>query len=123
MNTLVTALTVALLSVGLATSAADFSGTWDLAMEWSGDFRSTGVCTFKQEGDTLSGTCGSPDKFPISGRVQNNKLNWQVDVEQDGAKGRMEFKGEVDEQGTTINGSCSVVGAAQDGTFTMKKRS
>ena len=34
----------------------------------------------------------------------------------------MEFNGEVDEQGTTIKGSCSVVGA-QDGTFTMKKRS
>ena len=123
MKTLATALTVALLSgVGLAESAADFSGTWDLAMEWSGDSRSTGVCVFKQEGDKLSGTCGSPDKFPISGRVQSNKLNWQLDVEQDGAKGRMEFNGEVDEQGTTIQGSCSVVGA-QDGTFTMKKRS
>jgi hypothetical protein len=123
MKTLVTALTVALLSgVGLAESAADFSGTWDLEMEWSGDSRSTGVCTFKQEGDKLSGTCGSPDKFPISGRVQNNKLNWQLDVEQGGTKGRMEFDGEVDEQGTTIKGSCSVVGA-QDGTFTMKKRS
>ena len=123
MKTLATALTVALLSgVGLAESAADFSGTWDLAMEWSGDSRSTGVCVFKQEGDKLSGTCGSPDKFPISGRVQSNKLNWQLDVEQDGAKGRMEFNGEVDEHGTTIKGSCSVVGA-QDGTFTMKKRS
>ena len=123
MKTLVTALTVALLcGVELAESAADFSGTWDLAMEWSGDSRSTGVCVFRQEGDKLSGTCGSPDKFPISGRVQNNKLNWQLDVEQDGAKGRMEFNGEVDEQGTTIKGSCSVVGA-QDGTFTMKKRS
>jgi hypothetical protein len=39
------------------------------------------VCVFKQEGDKLSGTCGSPDKFPISGRVQSNKLNWQLDVE------------------------------------------
>lgn len=40
----------------------------------------------------------------------------------DGTKGRMEFNGEVDEQGTAIKGSCSVVGA-QDGAFTMKKRS
>ena len=123
MKTVVTALTVALISgVGLAGSEADFSGTWDLEMKWSSDSKSNGVCTFKQEGDELSGTCGSPDKFPIIGRVQNNKLNWQLDVEQGGTKGRMEFDGEVDQQGATINGSCGVVGG-QDGTFTMKKRS
>lgn len=120
MKTVVTALTVALGSgVGLA---ADLSGTWDLEMKWSSDSKSAGVCSFEQEGDKLSGTCGSPDKFPITGRVQNNKLYWQLDVEQSGTKGRMEFDGEVDEQGATINGSCSVVGG-QDGTFTMKKRS
>ena len=61
-------------------------------------------------------------RFPITGRVQNNKLYWQLDVEQSGTKGRMEFDGEVDEQGATINGTCGVVGG-QDGTFTMKKRS
>ena len=123
MKTLATVLTVALLSgVGLAVSAADVSGTWDLEMRWSSDSKSTGVCTFKQEGDKLSGICGSPDKFPITGRVQNNKLSWHLDVEQNGTKGRMEFNGEVDEQGATIKGSCSVVGG-QDGTFTMKKRS
>ena len=123
MKTLVTALTVALLAgVGLAASAADFSGTWDLEMKWSSDSTSTGVCTFKQEGDNLSGTCGGPDKFPIIGRVQNKKLNWQLYVEQGGTKSRMEFDGEVDEQGATIQGSCNVVGG-QDGTFTMKKRS
>ena len=123
MKTLMTALTVALLSgVGLAESAADFSGTWDLEMKWPGDSTSTGVCIFKQEGYKLTGTCGGPDKFPITGRVQNNKLNWQLDVEQGGTTGRMEFDGEVDEQGATIQGSCSVVGGL-DGTFTMKKRS
>ena len=123
MKTLVTALTVALLcGVGLAGSAVDLSGTWDLEMKWSSDSKSTGVCTFKQEGDRLSGTCGSPDKFPIIGKVQNKKLYWQLEVEQSGTKGRMEFDGEVDEQGATIQGSCSVVGG-QDGTFTLKKRS
>jgi hypothetical protein len=123
MKALLTALTVALFSgVGLVGSAADLSGTWDLEMKWASDSKSTGVCTFKQEGDKLSGTCGGPDKFPIIGRVQNSKLYWQLDVEQSGTKGRMEFDGEVDEQGATIQGSCSVVGG-QDGTFTLKKRS
>ena len=123
MKTRVTILAVALLfGVGFAVWAADVSGTWDLEMKWSSDAKSTGVCTFKQEGDILSGTCGSPDQFPITGRVQNNKLYWQLDVEQSGTKGRMEFDGEVDAQGATINGACGVVGG-QDGTFTMKKRS
>ena len=124
MRTLVTVLTVALLSgVGLAVSAIDVSGTWDLEMKWSSDAKSTGGCTFTQEGDKLSGTCGRLDeKFPLVGKVQNNKLSWHVDVEQHGTKGRMEFDGEVDEQGATIKGSCRVVGGL-DGTFAMKKQS
>ena len=101
-------------------SAPDVSGTWDVEMIWSADSKSTGVCTFKQEGDTLTGTCGGTDKFPITGRVQNSRLSWQFEVKQDGVAGRMEFAGELDAQGTTINGSCSVV-PGQDGTFTMKK--
>lgn len=123
MKTLVSVLTVGLLSgVGLAVSAADVSGTWNLEMTWSTDSKSTGVCTFKQEGDKLSGTCGAPDTFPITGRIQNNKLSWTLDVDQNGTKGRMEFNGEVDEQGATIEGACRVVGGL-DGTFTMKKQS
>src|SRR5688572_31336696 len=111
MKTVLTLLAVALLSgVGLAVPATDVSGTWDLEMKWSIDSKSTGVCTFKQEGDTLSGACGGLDKFPITGKVQNNKLSWQFDVEQNGTMGRMEFDGEVNKQGSTIEGSCSVVG-------------
>jgi hypothetical protein len=117
-----TLLAVALLSgVALAMSAADVSGTWDLEMKWSGNARSTGVCTFKQEGEKLTGTCGSPEKFPITGRVQDRQLSWQFDVSQEGNIGRMKFDGDLDEQGTTIEGSCSVVDG-QDGTFTMKRQ-
>jgi len=122
-TTLGTLLAVGLLSgVGLAVSAADVSGTWNLEMKWSIDSKSTGVCTFKQEGDKLSGTCGDPDRFPITGRIQNNKLSWQLDVEQNGSKDRMEFNGEVDEQRATIEGSCNTAGGL-DGSFTMKKQS
>jgi hypothetical protein len=122
MKTVLTLLAVVLLSgVGLAVSAADVSGTWDLEMKWSGDAKSTGVCTFKQQGEKLSGTCGSPEKFPITGRVQNRQLSWQFDVSQEGNIGRMKFDGELDEQGTTIEGSCSVVDG-QDGTFMMRRQ-
>jgi hypothetical protein len=97
------------------------SGTWDLEMNWSSDARSTGTCEFRQDGDKLTGTCGGDDRFPISGQVQNNELRWAFEVKQEGSQGRMEFAGELDAQGTTIKGSCSIVGG-QGGTFTMKKK-
>jgi hypothetical protein len=123
MKTLMTLLTFATMSgVALAVSASDVSGTWDLEMKWSGDAKSTGVCTFKQDGEKLTGTCGSPEKFPITGRVESDRLSWEFDVSQEGNIGRMKFDGRLDEQGRTIKGSCSVVNG-QDGTFTMKKQS
>ena len=112
----------AFFGVAVTGQAADVSGTWNLEMIWSGDAKSTGVCTFEQDGGRLSGTCGGTDKFPITGEIRNNNLSWQFDVEQDGNKGRMEFAGELDEQGTMIEGSCTVVGG-QDGTFTMTRQS
>jgi hypothetical protein len=123
MKTFASLLAVTLLAgFGGTASAVGVSGTWDLEMKWSGDAKSTGVCTFKQEGDRLTGTCGSPEKFPITGRVENHRLSWQFDVSQGGHTGRMKFDGALDEQGTTIEGSCIVVDG-QEGTFTMKKQS
>jgi hypothetical protein len=122
MKTVVTLAMVALLSApALTSSALDVSGTWDLEMRWAGDTKSTGVCTFNQEGEKLAGSCGGADQFPLTGRLQNNRLSWQFDVKQDGGGGRMEFAGELDQQGTTITGSCRIVGG-QDGTFTMKRQ-
>jgi hypothetical protein len=101
--------------------AADVTGAWDLTMTWSGNTTSTGVCTFEQTGERLTGTCGGDDKFPISGQVTDNRISWEFKVEQNGNKGRMAFDGEPDEAGTTIKGSCRIVGSRQ-GTFTLVKR-
>jgi len=111
----------AVFGAGVAVQVADVSGTWTLEMRWSGDTKSTGVCAFEQDGSTLRGTCGDTDKFPLSGEVRGSKLSWQFDVERDGNKGRMEFAGELKEDGAVIEGSCAVVGG-QDGSFTMKKQ-
>ena len=123
MKILLTLLAAGLVSTAaFALSSADVTGTWDLEMRWSGDVRSTGTCTFRQEGQKLMGTCGGAAQFPIEGEVRDDSVSWQFDVEQDGAKGRMEFAGDLDVQGTTIEGVCSIVGG-QDGSFTMKKQS
>ena len=113
-------LAVGMLAVTASGQVANVSGNWELQMAWP-EATSTGVCTFKQERDTLTGTCGSAtDRFPVMGRVEGNRLSWQVNVTQDGSTGQMEFSGELDGQGTTIRGTCNIVGA-NSGTFTMKR--
>ena len=71
----------------------------------------------------LTGTCGGDtDRFRVThGEVFANQVSWQLDVTQGGAAGLMRFAGELDGEGTTINGSLSIDGGA-DGTFTMKKK-
>jgi hypothetical protein len=113
-------LTLTALTAGPA-FVADVSGTWSLTMQWPGDRQSTGVCTFEQDGRKLSGKCGGDDRFAITGQVEDKRLTWEFDVEQNGNRGHMVFSGELDDAGNTIKGSCSIVGA-QDGTFAMTKQ-
>lgn len=110
---------VMMLAVSAWAQSSNVSGNWELEMSWP-ETKSTGTCTFQQEGESLKGTCGGADRFAIKGRVEGNRLTWQVEVAQDGASGRMEFSGELDGQGATIRGTCSVVGQ-NSGTFTMKR--
>ena len=101
--------------------AADVSGVWDLDMHWSGsESHSTGVCTIKQDGQKLTGSCG-PGNSTLTGGLLDRSLTLQIDVEQDGNKGQMTFTGTVDENVTAIKGSCQIVGG-QEGTFVMKKQ-
>jgi carbon monoxide dehydrogenase subunit G len=114
-------LTIALLLARtLALSASDVSGTWNLEMKFP-TATSTGTCVFKQDGETLNGTCGGSERFAITGEINGSRLSWQFYVKQGGSEGRMEFTGELDGRGTTITGSCRVV-EGPDGTFTMKKQ-
>ena len=102
-----------------AAQRADVSGVWNLEMEWSGGSRSTGVCKLKQDDDKLSGTCAG--KSSVTGEARDGKLTWRVQVEEDGQKGQMTFEGTLDEPGTSIRGTCAVVGGPS-GKFTMTRR-
>ena len=119
MKGLVVFVMLGILSMTASAQQANVSGSWDLEMSWP-ESKSTGACTFQQEGESLKGSCGGADKFAVTGRVDGNKVTWQLDVEQGAAAGRMEFVGEVDREGTTIRGTCTIVGA-NSGTFTMKR--
>jgi hypothetical protein len=101
---------------------ASVTGTWELEMRWPDGSVSTGTCVLEQKGDTLTGTCGGGnDRFPAAGRAAGGDVSWVVDVKQGGADAAMEFTGKVDGTGSTITGTCRIVGV-QGGTFTMKKR-
>jgi hypothetical protein len=112
-----------LIGIALAFAAseiADVSGVWNLEMEWSSSgSRSTGVCQLKQHDNKLSGTCA--EKSSVTGEVRDRKVTWRVQVEEDGQKGQMTFEGTLDESGTTIRGTCAVVGGPS-GKFTMTKQ-
>ena len=119
MKTLVMLFLVAILLT--PASAADVAGVWDLTMVWSADSQGTGICTFSQAGEKLSGTCGDPGKFPLTGEVKDRHVTWQFEVAQNGNNGKMMFTGELDEAGTMIKGTCQIVGV-RDGTFTLVKK-
>ena len=105
---------------GLAQSQT-VTGSWDLEMRWP-DVTSSGSCTFQQDGETLTGSCGSgTDRFPVTGTVKGSRLSWEFYVRQDGAEGRMEFDGELDASGAAITGTCAVVDGPS-GIFGMKRR-
>lgn len=103
------------------TSTPDVSGTWDLEMAWGEGAKSTGVCTFEQDGETLTGICGGDQKFSVKGNVENSRVSWEVAVEHEDGQARMQFSGQLDGSGRIIKGSCSIVGG-QDGTFTLTRK-
>ena len=99
---------------------ADVSGVWNLEMRWSGnDNVSTGVCTLKQDNAKLTGKC--QEHSTVTGEVRDRQLTWNVDVNENGQKGRMTFEGALDDAGTTISGKCAIPDGPT-GTFTMKKQ-
>ena len=105
---------------GLTSFRADVSGVWNLEMKWAGnDTVSTGVCTLKQDEAKLTGRC--QEKSSVSGEIHDRQLTWNVDVNEEGQKGRMTFEGTLDESGTTIRGKCAIPDGPT-GTFTMKKQ-
>lgn len=115
-----TSLLIGLMLVLPSAPAADVSGAWTLEMRWNPNGTvSTGACTLKQNGRTLTGRCA--EKSSVSGEVRDRQLTWTVDVEEQGQKGRMTFDGTLDEGGTTIRGKCAVQ-EGPSGTFTMKKQ-
>ena len=110
---------IILFVVTVQSAAPNLNGRWNLEMVWGPESTvSTTVCTVTHTDAKLSGTCGA--KSTLTGEVQRRSLTFQIDVEQDGRKGRMTFEGALEESDAAVRGTCSVVNGPT-GTFTMKK--
>lgn len=101
---------------GLTLSAADVSGTWSAAVTLDAG-NGTATFTFKQSGDTLSGTySGAVGEAKVTGTVKGNDLEWTFEG---GDAGKVVYKGTL--EGGKIKGTCEY-GALGKGTFVAEKK-
>jgi len=102
----------------MALAAADASGTWKLTGEIDGIAISR-VCTLKQTDSKLTGTCkNDTNEVALTGEVKGNDITWQYEVDYDGSKIALVYKGTLD--GGTIKGSVDASGTG--GSFTAQKQ-
>lgn len=107
-------------------AAADLTGGWELEFQ-ADDSQNVyqGECSFKQEGDRLTGSCGAgfTTPVPVTGSVKGSSATFQFRTGID-AGYTATFSGELNEQETSMKGSWQFVdqeGNKGKGTFTAMK--
>jgi len=107
---------------------ADLSGTWGLEFEVD---RNSPLyqadCSFKQEGNRLSGSClsGFESIVPVRGNVQDDNVAFQFSTSMDGGGTIVEFSGKLDAKETAMSGTWRFTdpqGKKGGGTFKATKR-
>ncbi len=111
--TILTVLTLAALTL----RGADLTGTWAASVVLDAG---SGIATFtfKQTGETLSGTySGTLGEAQVTGTVKGDQAEWSFDS---GQAGKIAYKGVLDAAGK-MEGSV-VYGQLGAGTFTAEKK-
>jgi hypothetical protein len=100
--------------VVIVLSTVDLSGVWTITPD---SLPGSVTCTFKQEGDKLTGECKGAGgaALKLAGEVSGSEVSWAIDNE-------MIFAGTIDETGRTIEGAFSFDGGNGSGTFTAQKQ-
>ena len=109
-----------LASAALVAAAADngtFSGKWQVRQNIAGNENSQ-TCTFTQNGNDLSGSCGAEDKtLQINGKVDDKKVTWSYKTEYNGSPLTIKYTGTIDPQ-NKISGTVFVEEFSVEGEFT-----
>jgi hypothetical protein len=99
--------------------AADISGAWKLEGDVA-DVHVNRVCTIKQSGNKLSGSCKNQmNELALTGEVNGQSVTWTYDSDYQGQKVTLVYKGTL-ESDAAIKGSIDASGAS--GSFTAKKQ-
>jgi opacity protein-like surface antigen len=108
---------VAALALVAAAAAPDVSGSWDVEFTFDESSLAGGGidCTFKQDGERLTGNCMSAS---VTGEVKEQRINWQMKAGQ--TQEMITFTGAVNEAGTSIDGKFSM--GDKSGRFTASKQ-
>jgi hypothetical protein len=107
--------------------AADLTGTWGLEFEIDKNGALyKAECSFKQEGNRLSGSClsGFESVVPVRGSVQDADVTFRFTTGSDGGT-LVVFDGTLDAKETSLTGTWRFTdpdGNKGDGTFTAVKR-
>ena len=106
--------------------AADLTGSWSLEFQTDNSTNLyAGECSFRQEGDRLSGSCGAGQTtpVPVTGSVKGSNATFQFRTGID-AGFTATFSGQLDEQEASMKGSWRFVdqeGNKGEGKFTATK--
>ena len=107
---------VGLLMAGVAL-AADVAGTWTVQVVLDAG-TGTATFTFKQEGETLSGTyTGTFGDAPLRGTAKGDQVEWSFNG---GQAGTVTFKGKL--EGTAKMTGTAQYGELGSGTFSAQKK-
>jgi hypothetical protein len=113
------ALFVMVVPTASAADAAKVAGEWNLTVE-SPNGTGTPTVTFKQDGETLTGTYkGRFGESPLKGTVKGNEIKFSITISPQGQDLVIEYTGTVD--GDTMKGKAKF-GEMGEGNFTGKKK-
>ena len=99
---------------------ADVAGTWNIAIDIGGNTATPSV-TFKQDGETLTGTYSSQllGEQKVTGTIKGNAITFEFTASFDGNAVKVTYSGTVDKD--TMKGKVTF-GDMGEGTFTAKKQ-
>lgn len=114
-------LVVAMFAFVIPATAADnakVAGEWKFTVE-SPNGTGTPTVTFKQDGETLTGTYkGRLGELPLNGTIKGNDIKFSVKASIQGQDLQIDYAGEV--SGDSMKGKVNFGGMAE-GTFTGKR--
>jgi hypothetical protein len=99
---------------------ADVAGTWNIMLDIGGNTVTPSV-TFKQDGETLTGTYASQmlGEQKVTGTIKGNAITFEFTASFDGNAVKVTYSGTVDK--ATMKGKVTL-GDLGEGTFTAKKQ-